>query len=118
MFISTSEFLKDNGESKNPTKSPSDRYVFNTVLTRSRSLVVAVGSPQQLLQTEALVKEPGNRCWSEYMKECLRNNSLIVPEKVERNVESIQRFKDSLRRQLGLAECQPVRVSPKVVDSK
>jgi len=119
VFISTSEFLRDNGESKNPTKSPSDRFVFNTVLTRSRSLVVAVGCPLQLLQTEELMKEPENSCWSTYMKECLSNNTLIVPKEVEKNIASKQRFIDSLKKKLGHVESRLVVVDPpRIVEGK
>ena len=54
VFISTSEptVMLDGGlvSPSDPTKSISDRFVFNTVITRSRSLVVAVGNPFLLLK--------------------------------------------------------------------
>ena len=53
VFMSTTEPIDKDGNTCNPTKSPCDRYVFNTVLTRAKSLVVAVGSPLVLLNTEA-----------------------------------------------------------------
>ena len=66
----------------NPTKSPCDRYVFNTVLTRAKSLVVVVGSPLVLLEIEKrMVKLYGaqGKCWSLYILNCLQNNTLIIP---------------------------------------
>ena len=81
LFLSTSEPIKEDGETCNPTKSVCDRYVFNTVITRARCLVVSVGNPFILLETEKhMIKkyEKTGRCWTEYIKLCLEHGTLDV----------------------------------------
>ena len=88
MFLSTTEPVDGDGNTTNPTKSPCDPYVFNTVLTRSKSLVVVVGSPLALLKIEGHMKKIYGRkaeCWSNYLRLCLEKNTLIVPAVVKPN---------------------------------
>ena len=79
IFISTSEPTTDQCEPFNATKSICDRFVFNTVLTRSRSLVVAVGNPFLLLKMEeSMIKkhnDPSYNTWRPYIRQCLECNS-------------------------------------------
>ena len=86
IFIGTSEitYIKDEsghveGEPQNLTKSVSDRYVFNTAITRSQYLVVAVGNPFLLMHIEKCMKriygEKAINCWSRFMKQCLECNT-------------------------------------------
>ena len=70
IFVSTTEATDVNGCSKNPTKSMTDPFVFNTVITRAQSLVVCVGNPYFLCHLAKKTK-PGNKCWSMYIKCCL-----------------------------------------------
>lgn len=104
MFLSTTEPVDEEGNTCNPTKSPCDRYVFNTVLTRARSLVVVIGSPLVLLRTEKhMVKLYGDKgkCWSLYLKSCLENGTLIIPQQVEPDPAASEQFKEQLAIQLG-----------------
>ena len=104
VFLSTTEPVSEDGNTLNPTKSPCDRYIFNTVLTRAKSLVVVVGSPRILLNTEShMVKLYGDkgRCWSLYLKSCLEHGTLIVPSLVESDQSIAQRFKEQLAAHLG-----------------
>lgn len=104
VFLSTTEPIDQDGNTLNPTKSPCDRYVFNTVLTRAKSLVVVVGSPRVLLNTEQhMVKLYGDkgRCWSLYLKICLEHGTLKIPQSVEPNQRIAQRFIKELATQLG-----------------
>ena len=104
LFLSTTEPINEDGNVFNPTKSPCDRYVFNTVLTRAKSLVVVVGSPRILLNTEKhMVKLYGEkgRCWSLYLKSCLEHGTLKIPQLVEPNQSIAQRFKEELAAHLG-----------------
>ena len=85
LFVSTSEPTKPNGETRDPTKSISDPFVFITALTRAQSLVVAVGNPYLLLKREKhMVAKYGDRghCWSLFLKACLENNSISVHQSV------------------------------------
>ena len=75
MFISTRETTNPDGSSKNPTKSICNRYMFNTVITRAQSLVVAVGQPYYLFAIENCNSDK-IKCWREYMKYCIESNNL------------------------------------------
>ena len=105
VFLSTTEPICEDGNTRNPTKSPCDRYVFNTVLTRAKSLVVVVGSPLILLNTEAhMVKLYGEKgkCWSLYLKSCLKNGTLLIPPLVEPDQSISVTFKRELAKALGV----------------
>ncbi len=97
IFVSTSEYVTAEGKSKNPTKSPSDRHVFNTLLTRSKSLVVAIGSPLHLLRMESHGEL--DHGWSFYMSECLKNDTFIVPTVVASRSKQ-EEFKIELKTKL------------------
>ena len=104
VFLSTTEPINEDGNTLNPTKSPSDRYVFNTVLTRAKSLVVVVGSPLVLLNVEEhMIKLYGDkgRCWSTYLKSCLEHGTMVIPTLVEPNHSTTEKFKEYLARCLG-----------------
>ena len=88
MFLSTAEPTTPEGESKNPTKTPCSQYVFNTALTRAKSLVVCAGNPFLLMKIEKTVQEKlpkdevGKKdgpCWAHYIRRCIENETLIVP---------------------------------------
>ena len=86
LFLSTTEPMDEDGNTTNPTKSPCDPYIFNTVLTRSKSLVVVVGNPVALLNIESHMKAlygKKARCWSSFIRLCLEQNSFLVPPEVE-----------------------------------
>ena len=70
MFVSTNEATDSQGYSKNPTKSMCDPFVFNTVITRAKSLFVCVGNPYFICQLEEKMKT-GKRCWATYIQCCL-----------------------------------------------
>ena len=81
LFISTVECVDSSGKTMNPTKSLCNPYVFNTAITRARSLVVAVGNPFTLLSVEANVEKP-KYCWKEFITRCLEHNSFIIPDSI------------------------------------
>ena len=93
MFLSTAEPTTAEGESKNPTKTPCNQYVFNTAITRAQSLVVCVGNPFLLLKIE---KKIGNEnkasCWGEYIRRCMQENngSFVIPSNLWSDVEDRQ----------------------------
>ena len=79
LFLSTYEATHADGSTRNPTKSITDPYVVNTVVTRARSLVVSVGNPYMLLNMEKhMCKKYGEKgkYWSNYIKRCLDHNSV------------------------------------------
>ena len=97
--MSTTEPIDEYGNTRNPTKSPCDRYVFNTILTRAKSLVVVVGSPWVLLNTETHMVElygDKGKCWSLYLKSCLENGTLIIPSIVVEDPSISEKFREEL----------------------
>ena len=93
--MSTTEPVDETGYTTNPTKSPCDPYVFNTVLTRAKSLVVVVGCPAALMGIEKhMVRIYGEKgkCWSTYMKTCLEKGSFIVPNSIEHSENYMQKL--------------------------
>ena len=85
LFLSTFEATHEDGSTRNPTKSIADPYIFNTVVTRARSLVVSVGNPYQLLKMEEhMGRKYGEKgkCWSSYLKRCLDNNTLTFHDSI------------------------------------
>ena len=85
LFISTCEPTERDGSTRNPTKSICDPFVFNTVITRAKSLIVSVGNPYLLLAIEKhMIDKYGDigRCWSKYIMACVHHGTLIVPDSV------------------------------------
>lgn len=99
--------MNGEGNTTNPTKSPCDPYVFNTVLTRSKSLVVVVGSPVALLKIEEhMVRLYGMKakCWSNFLKSCLENGTFFIPPIVESLESKVHDFQLQLKEKLYFAE--------------
>lgn len=79
VFLSTTEPTHRDGSTRNPTRSLCDPYVFNTALTRAKSLVIAVGNPFLLLSMEKqMIKNYSKKanCWSTFLKACIDNGTL------------------------------------------
>ena len=100
LFISTVECVHDGFKSANPTKSFCNRYVFNTALTRARSLVVIAGNPFLLLKMEAAMSQPMG-CWREYLRRCIDRNTIIVPKEVAANNSDVVKRLRQLVEQRG-----------------
>ena len=82
MFLCTSEPVLEDGSTANPTKSICDKFVFNTVITRAQSLVVAVGNPFRLFAIEE--KSPnGAGCWKEYVTHCIKNHTVTGADQMQ-----------------------------------
>ena len=78
LVLSTTEPINSDGSSKNPLHSFTDRFIFNTAISRAQSLVVAVGNPIRLLKMEEhMVRKYGEKgkCWSNYIKRSLDNGA-------------------------------------------
>ena len=84
MFLSTVEPTTAEGASKNPTKTPCNQYVFNTALTRAKSLVVCAGNPFLLMKVEKRTKNTDKQpFWAEYIRRCIENETFIVPASLQ-----------------------------------
>ena len=69
--------LQQSGKTFDELKSVCHPAIFNTVITRSKSLVVAVGNPLALMMSEATMDEP-KWCWREFITRCMINKTFIV----------------------------------------
>ena len=99
VFLSTSEPTLANGSTRNPTKSMCDPYVFNTIITRAKSLVLGVGNPFLLLKIEKqMVELYGKRgkCWSEFLKSCLKHGTVDLPTVGNKDLQ--QSIKEKLKK--------------------
>jgi superfamily I DNA and/or RNA helicase/exoribonuclease R len=81
IFLSTSEPLEADYTPRNITKSPCSPYVFNTALTRAKSLVVCAGNPFVLMETEKQMNKDSS-CWKDYIRRCVTCKTFVVPQKV------------------------------------
>ena len=86
MFLSTVEPTNEKGEPFDPVRSMSNDLVFNTIMTRARSLIYCVGNPFTLCQIGQ--KYPVN-CWKSYLQRCVQCETLqfALPEKRASNEE-------------------------------
>ena len=71
--------MKPGCRSYDPVKSLCDQYVFNTVITRACSLVVAIGNPFRLMKIEEQAQVDNSKsCWLPYLYRCLQCQSLSL----------------------------------------
>ena len=93
IFISTVEALDPSGCSLNPTKSLCSPSVFNTVITRARSLVVAIGNPYVLMSTEKKMPDKDKQCWAHYLHRCFETETVKAGEGIKsESLQELQRF--------------------------
>ena len=96
IFLSTTEPTTEDGKSTNPTKTPCSQYVFNTVLTRAKSLVVCAGNPFLLMTIENHFSNEIS-CWKEYIKRCILSQTFIIPDELsDSQEETIHKLQDKL----------------------
>ena len=108
LFLSTAEPTWKDGKTRNPTKSICDHFVFNTVLSRARSLVVCVGNPFVLLRMESHMQEKygeKGKCWSNYLRLCSEHGTLIIDDSLgldeQEKTESLQVLRFKIKQRLG-----------------
>ena len=82
LFISTVESLQQSGRPFDVLKSVCHPAIFNTVITRSKSLVVAIGNPLVLMMCEATMDEQ-KWCWREFITRCMMYKTFIVPDNLD-----------------------------------
>ena len=135
VLLSTTEPTHTDGSTRNPTRSLCDPYVFNTALTRAKSLVIAVGNPFLLLNMEKqMIKRYSSKkghCWSTFLKTCIDNSTLkfavskySVEEQGEYTRQLCQRIQEvnpdpqeskeqvKLKRQIAELEASIVHMQP------
>ena len=98
--MSTVESLDSTGCPFNPTKSLCCPSVFNTAITRAKSLIVAVGNPYVLMHTEMKMQGNEHRCWAEYLQRCFKTKTVLAREGIDiAAIEELQQFVDAKLRE-------------------
>ena len=75
---------------RHPVKSLCDQYVFNTVITRTCSLVVAIGNPFRLMHIGSKFTDSANEsknCWQAFFYHCLQCNSLVLSKEMNSKIQ-------------------------------
>ena len=88
------EPLKDGKNKEYLTKSLFNKFVFNTAITRAKSLVVAVAKPLELLDFEDkyINAEDEVKCWHEYLQLCLERDTVKNLSQPQIQKEVIERL--------------------------
>ena len=73
MFLSTIEPTDESGNPYDPVRSISSELIFNTIMTRARSLIYCVGNPFFLC---ALGDKYPINCWSAFLQRCVQCETL------------------------------------------
>jgi hypothetical protein len=89
LILSTHEPLDSTGCSSNVTKTLTNPKIFNTVISRTKLLVIAVGNPFRLLAVE---RKLNHNCWKEFIKRCLLKNTVLYSENLEHNKEKLDKL--------------------------
>ena len=102
VFLSTHEprEYEDSGKllpCLDPGGTVANKRVFNTMITRAKSLFVAIGNPFYLLDAEESLVASGNQtafCWREFLKTCIDHNSIVYPENciLDQRTELLERI--------------------------
>jgi hypothetical protein len=85
VFLCTSEPVIDDFKPFDPVKSLCDPRVFNTIITRSQSLVIAFGNPFRPMKIEEQMPEGDKQCWLSYFQRCWENNSIAISNSLNRS---------------------------------
>ena len=81
VFVCTAQPVNQDYSPFDPVKSMCDRYMFNTIITRPKSLLVVIGNPFRLRKIEQTTPDPP-ACWSEYLYQCWEGGSLHLSAKL------------------------------------
>ena len=73
VFLSTIEPTDEYGDPYDPVRSISNELVFNTIMTRARSLIYCVGNPFVLCELGSKYQV---NCWSAYLQRCVQCETL------------------------------------------
>ena len=114
--MSTAEPTFEDGRSKNPTKSPCGQYVFNTAITRAKSLIVCAGNPFLLMKIEKHMKNEQPNCWRDFIRRCIITRTFHVPSSTE--TKRMESMKESLHQLQLLVFPDYVSASYEVVQEK
>jgi superfamily I DNA and/or RNA helicase len=97
VFICTTEPVDSKHSPEETTKSLCETTVFNTMITRACSLVVACGNPLRILQIESKLAD-SKHCWMEFLHRCMENKSLLLSERLSEERSQFRHALDLLEK--------------------
>lgn len=111
--MSTVEAIDVSSCSFNPTKSLCTDSVFNTAITRAKSLIVAVGNPYILMRTEKMEKkkkqqDSNRQCWAEYLHRCFEMETIVAEGIAQNAIKDLKEFVES-RLERPVQECKKTK---------
>lgn len=89
MFLSTCEPTDNDGNPQDPVRSICNEYIFNTLITRARSLVFSAGNPFLLCQ---MGLHYNVNCWAEYIHRCIQCQTLLLKNPKPNSESEIQQL--------------------------
>ena len=118
MFLSTIEPTAKNGYPYDPVRSMSNELVFNTIMTRARSLIYCVGNPFVLCEVGSRYQV---NCWKAYLKRCVQCETLqfALPRSTtssERVVTVAEEIQSIVFPHKDIDEATAVNVTDKIID--
>ena len=81
IFVCTAQPVNQDYSPFDTVKSMCDPFMFNTIITRPKSLLVVVGNPFRLRKIEQ-TRPDHPACWSEYLYQCWEGGSLHCSAKL------------------------------------
>ena len=124
IFVCTAQPVNQDYSPFDPVKSMCDPFMFNTIVTRPKSLLVVVGNPFRLRKIEQMTRlhkieqatcDPP-ACWSEYLYQCWEGGTLLLSANLRGNLGACKQQLSELQGMMFQRAAEKVcRVSPKVV---
>ena len=115
IFVCTAQPVNQDYSPFDPVKSMCDPFMFNTIVTRPKSLLVAIGNPFRLRKIEQKTPTPP-ACWSEYLYQCWEGGTLFLSAQLKQDLGACKRPLGELQGMMFQRAAEKLRrVAPKAV---
>lgn len=112
VLVSTSEPIGSDGMPLCESRSIWNPLVLNTILSRAKSCVVAMGNPFLLMNMEQyMVTKYGEsgHCWSHFLRVCLEHDTLTFDPSLKIQLEEQQQYMEILLGSLKELNVKPAK---------
>ena len=114
----TAEPVNQDYSPSDPVKSMCDRYMFNTIITRPKSLIVAIGNPFRLCKVEKKMLKESPACWSEYMYQCWEGDSFLLSAALREDLGACKNQLDKLKELMFQMATNKLHISNQAKDKE